>query len=119
MTKERLDLGKWGEKFALKKLKGYGYKCLAKNYRCPLGEIDIIAESDEEIIFVEVKTITKTQLGTPEQKVDHNKLIKLQRAINYYLMKTEIIKDIRLDVFTVMLRKGGPRIKHFKAIGLD
>jgi len=118
--KEQRRVGWWGERLVCLELMKQGLTILATNVTCSnYGEIDIIAESDEEIIFVEVKTITKAQLGTPEQKVDHNKLIKLQRAIDYYLMKNEIIKDIRLDVFTVMLRRGGPWLKQFKAIGLD
>ena len=43
MTKERLALGKAGEEIAFKKIKKLGYKCIEKNYRCPLGEIDLIS----------------------------------------------------------------------------
>ncbi len=113
-------IGWWGERLACLELIKQGLTISATNLNCGnYGEIDIIAESNEEIIFVEVKTVTKAQLGTPEQKVDRNKLSKLQRAIDYHLMQKEIYKDIRLDVITVRLAKGGPNLKHYVGIDVD
>ena len=56
MTRERLDLGKLGEELALKKVKRLGYKCIARNYRCALGEIDLIAKDGDCLVFIEIKT---------------------------------------------------------------
>ena len=56
MTRERLEIGKLGEDLALKKLKKLGYKKIIRNYRCPLGEVDLIAEDSGTLVFVEIKT---------------------------------------------------------------
>ncbi len=113
-------LGWWGERLAGLELMKKGYRILTTNETCShFGEIDLIAETDNELIFVEVKTISKPQLGTPEQKIDYAKLTKLQRAIDYYCMTNDVQKDIRLDVFTVVLTKGQPRIKHLESIEMD
>ena len=53
MTRKRLDLGKLGEELALKKVKRLGYKCIARNYRCVLGEIDLIAKDGDMFRAVE------------------------------------------------------------------
>ncbi len=56
MTRERLDLGKLGEELAFKKVKSLGYKCITRNYRCALGEIDLIAKDGDTLVFIETKT---------------------------------------------------------------
>lgn len=82
------------------------------------GELDIIAQKNNEWVFVEVKTATKEQLGGPVLKVDNSKLQKLESAIQYFLSEQEDEKDIRLDVATVMLSKT-PIINNYKGISLD
>ena len=56
MTKERLELGRFGEELALKKIKRLGYKKIIRNYRCPLGEVDLIARDGDTLVFIEIKT---------------------------------------------------------------
>ena len=56
MTRERLDLGKFGEDLAFKKIKSLGYKGIIRNYRCPLGEVDLIARDGDTLAFIEIKT---------------------------------------------------------------
>ena len=72
----------------------------------------------DKIVFVEVKTVSKEQLGSPELKIDTEKISKLEKSIDSYLMKNDITKDIRLDIITVFLRKGRPIIKHYKGIDI-
>ncbi len=61
MTRERLELGKRGEELALRTLKRLGYTCIARNYRCALGEVDLIAKDGDTLVFIE----TKTRKGGP------------------------------------------------------
>lgn len=113
-------IGKLGEQLAAMNYmdKGYVIKCM--NQTCShYGEIDLIAEKDGELVFVEVKTVSKNQLGALELKVDRQKLIKLERAILYYLGGQSEEWDIRLDVMTVVLGKGKPILKQFKGVSLD
>jgi len=110
----------WGEQVAAVYLIEKGYEILTMNLCCdPYGEIDIIAEKDGIIIFVEVKTYSKKQLGTPAQKIDQNKLKKLEAAINKYTVDMQVEKDISLDVICVYLQPSAPKFEHFKGIRLD
>ena len=112
-------VGKVGEQLAACKLMAGGHTIISMNENCaPHGEIDIISEKDDLLIFTEVKTFAKEQIATPELKIDINKLRKLENAINYYISKNNIDKDIRLDGMSVMLGKNHS-IKIFEGIELN
>ncbi|MDP6340027.1 MAG: ribonuclease HII [Candidatus Marinimicrobia bacterium] len=112
-------IGKLGEQLAALQYLKNGYQVIEMNRTCShFGELDIIAEKNDEWVFIEVKTATKDQLGGPILKVDPAKLRKLESAIQYYLSEQDEEKDIRLDVVTVMLDKK-PIIKTYKGIALD
>lgn len=113
-------IGQWGEQLAAMEYYKNGYKIHALNHHsAPYGEIDIIAEKDDEIVFAEVKTAAGKTLGGIENQVDEVKLQRLSNAIDKYIMDFEIEKDIRLDVYAIRLGKNGPKLKHFKAIELE
>ena len=112
-------VGTVGEKLAACKLMKEGHSIISMNENCaPHGEIDIISEKDGLLIFTEVKTFSKEQIATPELKIDINKLKKLENAINFYIGKNNIDKDIRLDGMSVMLGKNHS-IKIFEGIELN
>ena len=112
-------VGTVGEKLAACKLMKEGHSIISMNENCaPHGEIDIISEKDGLLIFTEVKTFSKEQIATPELKIDINKLKKLENAINFYIGKNNIDKDIRLDGMSVMLGKNHS-IKKFEGIELN
>jgi len=56
VTEERLALGRLGEELASRRLRSLGYEILERNYRCPLGEIDLVARDGDVLVFVEIKT---------------------------------------------------------------
>ena len=113
-------IGQWGEQVAAVYLIERGYEILTMNLRCaPYGEIDIIAEKNGTLIFVEVKTYSKKQLGTQAQKIDYSKLKKLEAAINKYTLDMHVEKDISVDVICVYLQPSAPKFEHFKGIRLD
>ena len=62
-----IAIGSFGEDVAIRYLEMRGYRVIAKNFKCRLGEIDIIAEKRDEIIFVEVKTRTNNKFGMPSE----------------------------------------------------
>ncbi len=62
-----------------------GYRILDRNFRCRMGEIDLIAEKDGCIVFVEVKYRQSGSCGTPEEAVDHRKQVRISNAASYYL----------------------------------
>ena len=112
-------VSKIGEQLAACKLLNDGHVIISMNENCaPHGEIDIISEKDGLLIFTEVKTFSKEQIGTPELKIDINKLKKLENAINSYVSKNNIDSDIRLNGMTVRLGKNHS-IKKFEGIELN
>jgi putative endonuclease len=80
-----LSLGERGEMAGWKYLLDQGYKILEKNFRCPLGEIDVIAEKDKRILFVEIKTRSDSRFGTPQEAVTAAKQARLVRLAEWYL----------------------------------
>ncbi|MEA1882618.1 MAG: ribonuclease HII [Candidatus Marinimicrobia bacterium] len=117
--KTSIRIGKLGEQLAALQYLKNGYQVIEMNRTCShYGELDIIAEKNDELVFIEVKTATKDQMGGPALKVDQTKLQKLESAIKYYLSELDEEKDVRLDVATVMLDKT-PIIKTYKGISLD
>ncbi len=108
-----------GEQLAACKLMAEGHIIINMNENCaPHGEIDIISEKDNLLIFTEVKTYAREQITTPELKIDEQKLRKLENAINFYIGKHNISSDIRLDGISVMLGKNHS-IKIFEGIELN
>ncbi len=116
---ETKRVGIVGEQLAACKLRDEGHSIIRLNENCtPHGEIDIISEKDNLLIFTEVKTFAKEQMTSPELKIDMTKLKKLENAIYFYLEKNNIQKDIRLDAMTVILGKNHS-IKKFEGIELN
>ena len=69
MTNERLSLGKKGEELAVAELKKLKFKILERNYKCILGEVDIVAKEKGTLVFVEVKTRAGTGYGAPQEAI--------------------------------------------------
>lgn len=78
-------LGRIGEEAAAKTLKEKGYMILKSNYRCPWGEIDIVASKDGKLSFIEVKTRSSSRYGRPCEAVDRNKQRHIKNTALYYL----------------------------------
>ncbi|MBL7222200.1 MAG: YraN family protein [Phycisphaerae bacterium] len=118
-------LGQHGEHLAARTLKRKGMKLLATNYRCPSGEIDIIAldpttrrESGREtIVFVEVKTRSDDSYNTPESAVNASKRRRIRKAARYYLSRHPTEQySIRYDIVAIVSPPDAkPQIKHIAA----
>ncbi len=90
IMKSAREKGFEGEQLAAKFLKANGYRILEKNYRTKSGEIDIIARKNKSIVFIEVKTRTTDNFGTPVEAVDRRKLAKLEIVASQYIQKKKI-----------------------------
>lgn len=96
--------GRDGEYFAAKYLEDSGYEVLCRNFRCRAGEIDIIAEKDDVISFVEVKTRGGEYFGFPEAAVNRRKQDKMRMVAEYYLTKNGVeARDVQFDVIAIEL----------------
>lgn len=102
MTEKRLKFGKEGEAAAVKFLKKRGYRILEKNFRSQVGEIDIIAEHDKVVVFVEVKTRTNEEYGHPVTALTPTKQKKIARTAQSFLARHKIDnRETRFDVVAI------------------
>jgi putative endonuclease len=110
----KINTGKEGEKIAAAFLKKNGYRIIETNFRCTLGEIDIIAREKGALVFVEVKTRKSAELGYPEQAVGINKQKKMSQLALWYLQKKNADMDARFDVIAITISTSGNEIKLIK-----
>lgn len=106
--------GKIGEDMAVKYLIAKEYFILSRNYRSRFGEIDIIASVGESIVFVEVKTRTQSQFGSPLEAITKNKIFKMVKTSQFYLSQRNLHgKSYRYDAIEIILRSDEkPIINH-------
>jgi putative endonuclease len=98
----RQRLGRTGERLAAAALTGRGYRILERNFRCCYGEIDLVAEDELDLVFVEVKTRRGIAYGQPEEAVTLHKQRKLLEVATYYLdLHTCSDRSWRIDVVAV------------------
>ncbi len=102
MSNKKINLGRKGEDISVKFLNKLGYKIMERNFRCSLGEIDIVAKDKNILCFVEVKTRKTKEYGLPEEAIDGHKQKKLAKVALVYLKEKKIYKqDLRFDVVSV------------------
>ena len=99
----RRQFGKIGEILAYKYLKRHRYAILARNYSTPIGEIDIVAEDGDVLVFVEVKMRRSEAYGLPEEAIDIKKRRKLTRLAQFYIKRNGLYgKEARFDVVSIV-----------------
>jgi len=109
------SIGQQGEQMAANFLEDKGYTILERNYRFGKGEIDIIAEKDQMLIFVEVKTKKFGDFGDPINWVRRSKQLQIGRIARGFLFEREITdRDCRFDVITLNWQEGGFKINHLE-----
>ena len=107
---KRRETGILGEKLAVEFLKKQGYRIRETNYRCPEGEIDIIAGHKDSLVFVEVRTKKSLEFGSPEESITPAKMEKLRTvAAGYLQTHQDLPASWRIDVVVVEIdRRGRP-----------
>ena len=106
--KVRKELGDWGERLAADYLRRQGYIIRDTKFRCPVGEIDIVAEKGQYLVFVEVRTKRGQAFGTPEESVTLSKAEKLVELAHTYLQTHDELPPFwRIDVVAVELTSRG------------
>ncbi|MBQ7956601.1 MAG: YraN family protein [Clostridia bacterium] len=101
-----------GEEKAARYLKKQGYKIIGKNFQTRFGEIDIIAENKEYIIFAEVKARSENSIAEPKEFVDLRKQRKIITTAEIYLSENPTEKQPRFDVVEVKKEKGKTIVNH-------
>jgi putative endonuclease len=115
LTKERLELGKFGEELAYKKIKRLGYKKIIRNYRCPQGEVDLIANDGDTLVFIEIKTRRDKSVGYAKEAVNARKRRQLSKVALFYMKSNNCFETkARFDVIAISLKGGKPLIEVIK-----
>ena len=108
MTDSRQRLGKSGEELARHRLEASGYSILEANYRAKAGEIDLVAEKDDTLVFVEVRTRMGTAVGAPEESLTSRKRVHLVDAAREYLQTNDAeSREWRIDLVAVEIGHNG------------
>lgn len=104
------DLGKLGEKEAVKYLQTLGYEILDVNWTFDKAEIDIVAQIDSTLAIIEVKTRTSVDFGNPEDFVNPKKIKLLVKAVNEYVNVKNLDLNIRFDIISVLIQNNEIKI---------
>jgi len=105
----RSSLGDRGERTACAFLKENGYEILEKNFKCKIGEIDLIARRKGRLAFIEVKTRTSGQFGAPQEAVDLKKQDKILKLSQWYLKEKKLGQvPVAFDVVAVIWTENQP-----------
>jgi len=107
---KRRDTGILGEKLAGDFLKKRGYRIYETNYRCPEGEVDIVARHKDSLVFIEVRSKRSLEFGSPEESITPTKMERLRAVAAHYRQTHNNLPPLwRIDVVAVEIdRKGKP-----------
>ena len=109
---KRRETGIRGEKLAKDFLKKRGYRILETNYRCPEGEIDIIARHKDSLVFIEVRTKKSLEFGSPEESITPAKRERLRTIASRYQQTHNDLPPLwRIDVVAVELNQKGKPLR--------
>jgi putative endonuclease len=112
MSNDRQELGRWGEGLAAQRLESQGYVIVDRNWRCRRGEIDLVAQEGDILVFVEVKTRRGREYGTPEEAITRSKVKRLLELGQRYMLERDIEDmDWRIDLVAVELDQQGKLLR--------
>lgn len=102
---DKQTIGGRGENYAAEYYKNNGFYIAAKNFHSPFGEIDLIAEGETEIVFIEVKVRRATASYDPKEAVTPSKIQKIKKTAEQYIIKSHIYNSLqpRFDVAEIVL----------------
>jgi putative endonuclease len=110
-------VGRFGEQLAADALAADGLVLLERNWRCPDGELDIVATEGDVLVFVEVKTRSSLAYGDPAEAITRAKAARLRRLALHWLAahRDRHWPELRFDVVAVVrCAPGGPTVRHLR-----
>lgn len=115
----RKQTGRRGEELAASFLSGKGYRIIERNWRCLTGELDLVAQDSDTLVFVEVRTRSSARFGRAEESITPAKQARLVELAQLYMQEKELaIQHWRIDVIAVQLGRGVPEVNHIEnAVG--
>ncbi|MFN2227788.1 MAG: YraN family protein [Anaerolineae bacterium] len=115
-TDDRGGFGRHGEELAARHLSAQGYHIVARNWRCPGGEIDLVARDGDELAIVEVRARRGRAFGSPEESITATKQARLIDLAAAYIQAEEWPGPWRIDVVAIEMDRRGRllRIDHYE-----
>ena len=107
MSRSRQQLGRLGEDMVSRRLVADGHELVARNWRCEIGEIDIVTREGQELVFVEVRTRRGVSYGTPEESITEAKKARLIELGETFAQEHEWEGPWRIDVAAVLFSHSG------------
>ncbi len=116
---KRKQTGRQGEEIAAAYLREKGYQIIERNWRCPVGELDLVGTERGILVFVEVRTRSGTRFGLAEESITPAKQARLIELAETYLQEKSLSAQAwRIDVIAVQMGSGAPQVKHIEnAVG--
>jgi len=106
MRKKKKSLGDWGENRGSEYLISQGFQIIKRNYHVKFAEIDIIAQKNQTIFFIEVKTRSSSLYGEGWEGVSKHKIQKIQKAAEIYMQLEKLDKDVCIAVLSILFTEG-------------
>ena len=107
-------LGISGERLAVDYLISKGYRILAQNFRYLKGEVDILAQKENCLAAVEVKTRSTTDFGVPEEFLKPGQIQRIIKTVDYFVTSKNLDVEVRFDIIAIVLSKQAPQIEHIE-----
>ncbi|MCZ8196249.1 MAG: YraN family protein [Flavobacterium sp.] len=111
---EHNELGKFGEELAVEFLQQNGYEILETNWTFQKAEIDIIAQKENILAVVEVKTRSSIEFGLPQDFVKPKKIQLLVKAINEYVISNDLDVEVRFDIIAIYKEDKEYKLDHIE-----
>jgi len=108
------ELGKLGEQLAVDFLIKNGYQIKERNWRFQKAEVDIIAQKENTLAIVEVKTRSTNYFGDPQDFIKQKKINLLVKAIDEYVVSKDLDVEVRFDVIGIIKTENKTKIKHLE-----
>ena len=108
------ELGKKGEQLAVDFLVGKGYSIVERNYRFDKAEVDIIAQKNDTLAIVEVKTRSTKDFGNPQDFVKPKQIKNLVKAVDEYVNINSLDVEVRFDIIAIVKQNKGFDIEHLE-----
>jgi len=111
---EHNELGKLGEELAVDFLEKNGYSILETNWTFQKAEIDIIAQKENILAIIEVKTRSSIDFGLPQDFVKPKKIQLLVKAVNEYVISNDLDVEVRFDIIAIYKEENNYKIDHIE-----
>ena len=108
------ELGKKGEQLAVDFLLSNGYTIIERNYRFEKAEVDIIAQKEDVLAIVEVKTRSTADFGNPQDFVKPKQIKNLIKAVDEYVTENQLDVEVRFDIIAIVKNGKTYEIEHIQ-----